>query len=69
MYDNAEGQKVDLRALLRAQPEGTHVYVCGPEGLMNGVIDTAYDLGWPADRVHFERSPLATRERSIGSLQ
>jgi len=28
-------------ALVRSQPEGTHVYVCGPEGLMDAVIETA----------------------------
>ena len=54
-YDNARGQRLDVDALLRSQPEGTHVYVCGPEGLMDAVIETALALGWPAECVHYER--------------
>jgi ferredoxin-NADP reductase len=54
-YDNARGRKLDVEALLVSQPEGTHVYVCGPEGLLNAVIETALRLGWPQSDVHYER--------------
>src|SRR6185312_2047260 len=40
LYDNSKGRVLDVEQVLRMQPEGTHVYVCGPEGLMNAVIDT-----------------------------
>jgi cytochrome P450/ferredoxin-NADP reductase len=53
-YDNARGQRLDVEALLRRQPDGTHVYVCGPESLMDTVIDTALRLGWPKSSVHYE---------------
>jgi len=43
-----------LEALLRAQPLGTHVYCCGPAGLMDAVEATAARLGWPASHVHRE---------------
>jgi cytochrome P450/ferredoxin-NADP reductase len=55
LYDNSAGRLLDVDALLRSQPEGTHVYVCGPEGLMNAVIQAAARAGWPVDSVHFER--------------
>jgi ferredoxin-NADP reductase len=44
----------DLPALLAAQPLGTHVYTCGPAGLMDGVEAAAAGLGWPGSHVHRE---------------
>lgn len=41
--------------LLRHQPIGTHLYACGPAGLMDHVCQTAADHGWPTSRVHLER--------------
>ncbi len=45
---------LDLIALLAAQPLGTHVYTCGPAGLMDAVDATAAALGWPGSHVHRE---------------
>lgn len=44
-----------LADILMQQPLGTHVYTCGPAGLMEAVQNTAAQLGWPATRIHFER--------------
>ncbi|WP_246394282.1 PDR/VanB family oxidoreductase, partial [Pseudonocardia pini] len=44
-----------LPALLADQPLGTHLYACGPVGLMDRVVAAAAAAGWPADRVHLER--------------
>jgi dimethylamine monooxygenase subunit B len=44
----------DLAALLARQPLGTHVYTCGPTGLMDGVEAAAAALGWPQSHVHRE---------------
>ena len=44
----------DLAALLAAQPLGTHVYTCGPAGLMDAVDAAAAALGWPGSHVHRE---------------
>ncbi|MBX3209368.1 MAG: cytochrome P450/oxidoreductase [Labilithrix sp.] len=56
-YDNSRGQRLDVTALLRAQPDPreTAVYVCGPERLMSEVIEVALRLGWPKELVRFER--------------
>lgn len=53
-YCNDAGGAPDLGALLADQPLGTHVYVCGPKGMIEAVIATATDLGWPAAHIHFE---------------
>ncbi|MBA0084488.1 MAG: cytochrome P450, partial [Acidobacteria bacterium Pan2503] len=55
LYDDSLGQKLDVPALIRRQPEGTHVYSCGPAGLMDAVVEAAEALGWPAETIHVER--------------
>ncbi len=47
-------REFDLIQLLERQPLGTHVYCCGPQGLMDAVAQTALALGWPPCRVHQE---------------
>lgn len=52
--DGDAGQKLDLAAVLAAAPAGSHVYVCGPSGFIDYVVETAKQAGWSSDRVHFE---------------
>ncbi len=49
-----EGNRMDLGAILSGQPLGTHVYTCGPEGLIAAVDETAARLGWPKGALHSE---------------
>lgn len=52
-HDGGDPSKgVDLKALLGPVVEGTHVYCCGPTGLMNAVQAAADH--WPSGTVHFE---------------
>jgi dimethylamine monooxygenase subunit B len=44
----------DLAGILGQQPLGTHLYCCGPKGLMDSVRDAALGLGWPQTRLNFE---------------
>ena len=53
-YFDEEGDAIDLKALLSGQPLGTHLYVCGPKGMINWVLTTAAALGWPKGAVHSE---------------
>lgn len=53
-YDSIQGQALDLASLLASQALGTHVYVCGPQRLIDGVRTHAEQLGWPESRVHWE---------------
>lgn len=43
-----------LRRTLRRQPLGTHLYVCGPTGMLDVVGSEATDAGWPRSRCHQE---------------
>ena len=53
-YFDDEGMAIPLADLLSRQPIGTHLYVCGPKGMLNWVRATAADVGLPAHTVHFE---------------
>ncbi|MCR5979093.1 2Fe-2S iron-sulfur cluster binding domain-containing protein [Gordonia jinghuaiqii] len=44
-----------LDQVLRSQPIGTHLYVCGPSSMIDAVVDAATDAGWPNSRIHHER--------------
>ena len=52
-FDDEHGL-VDLNALLADASGQRHLYVCGPQGFMNAVLDTARALGWSDDRLHYE---------------
>jgi len=54
-YRDDRGEVLPLAALLAGQPLGTHLYVCGPEGMLNWVLKSAHDAGWPSQNVHYER--------------
>ncbi len=54
IYFDDDGQAIDLKTLLAGQPLGTHVYVCGPKGMINWVLSTAEAAGWPKSCVHYE---------------
>jgi ferredoxin-NADP reductase len=48
--DPARG--LDIRALLREWQKGTHLYCCGPRGLMMAAVEAA--AHWPSGTVHRE---------------
>jgi ferredoxin-NADP reductase len=54
VYFDDQKQVIDLKSLLKGQPLGTHIYVCGPKGMINWVISTATAAGWPREAVHSE---------------
>lgn len=54
VYYDDQSQSIDLEALLDGQPLGTHIYVCGPKGMIGWVRDKAAELGWPREVVHYE---------------
>src|SRR6478609_7948583 len=48
------GSRLDLGALLATQPAGTHVYVCGPQSMINATAAAAEELGWAPECFHSE---------------
>ena len=43
---------IDLDKVLSGRPEGAHLYLCGPAGLMDAAVGAAAQ--WPTDTVHRE---------------
>jgi vanillate O-demethylase ferredoxin subunit len=58
------GRGLDVAALLSNVAPGTHVYCCGPAGLMAAV--KAASAHWPTSQVHFEHfsAPVASAAAS-----
>ena len=54
VYFDDQKQAIDLENLLDGQPLGTHIYVCGPKGMIDWVCAKARDLGWPREAIHYE---------------
>jgi dimethylamine monooxygenase subunit B len=54
-YYDDQSQAVPLARLLDGQPLGTHLYVCGPSGMIDWVLKSAREAGWPDENVHSER--------------
>ena len=52
--DGASEQKLDLEALLAKPQVGAHLYVCGPKGFMDAVLNMARDKGWAQEQLHYE---------------
>ena len=53
-YFDDEKQAIDLGRVLSMQPIGTHLYVCGPKGMIAWVLATAEAMGWPKQALHSE---------------
>lgn len=59
-------ERFDVRQALAGQPGDAHLYVCGPQGLMQSVIDSASSLGWARERIHFEYFSAPSAQQAPG---
>jgi ferredoxin len=54
IYCDAETLFIPVDSILASQPLGAHLYVCGPAGMIKGVLGKATQFGWPQQNLHFE---------------
>lgn len=73
LYLSRRQERIAVHAILEHQPLGTHLYVCGPERMIDGVLGDAREAGWPAESLHAERflapaggEPFTVRLRRSG---
>ncbi|WP_440997243.1 PDR/VanB family oxidoreductase [Arhodomonas sp. SL1] len=52
--DDEPDTALDLDAVLDGCDPADHLYVCGPKGMIDALIDKARARGWPPEQVHFE---------------
>ena len=55
VYSSADGERMNLEAVLREAPEDAVVYICGPDRLIAGLMAAAKAAGFPRDRIQLER--------------
>ncbi|NLS00841.1 oxidoreductase [Rhizobium sp. P38BS-XIX] len=55
IYCDADRNYIPVTRLLDSQPLGTHLYVCGPAGMIDGVLKAGVEAGWPHQNLHSER--------------
>lgn len=54
-FDDEQGGRLQFAPLLAAQPPGTHLYVCGPQGFIDAALAAARAAGWESPRLHWEQ--------------
>jgi vanillate O-demethylase ferredoxin subunit len=62
--DGPQTQKLDLATMLASPDNGNHLYVCGPSGFMDWVLESARIAGWLEECLHreyFAAAPVDTR--------
>ena len=52
--DGDASQKLDIAGLLATPQPGQHLYVCGPKGFMDAVLNAARQSGWDESHLHYE---------------
>jgi vanillate O-demethylase ferredoxin subunit len=67
--DGPPVQRLDLPRLLADPAPGRHLYVCGPAGFVDAVLDTAKRQGWTEDRMHTESFSPAAAQAEDGSFE
>ena len=61
--DGSARQKLRPSEILNRSDNDTHIYVCGPNGFMNWIIENAKSSGWPDANIHYEYfAPKASSE-------
>ena len=52
-YDDDESS-LNIEHILKKAPINSHVYICGPSGLIEAIKNRALELNWDSSRIHFE---------------
>lgn len=60
----AAEQKLDLKKALGKPSPDKHLYVCGPGGFIDFVINTARAEGWASEQIHLEYFGAAPQDTS-----
>ncbi|MFT5483440.1 MAG: ferredoxin-NADP reductase, partial [Halieaceae bacterium] len=54
VYSSANGERLDIPALLASAPDNVVIYICGPKRLISAVTDTAKEIGIARDQLRLE---------------
>jgi len=68
-YSGADGQRIDIEAVLSSAAPDALFYVCGPRRLIDAVRQTADELDIDCKRIRFEHFSTATPEPGDAAIQ
>lgn len=51
---DANSSRLDIQSLLSAENQSSHIYICGPIGMINAVKEEADENGWQPGQIHYE---------------
>lgn len=60
IYDKSKGERMDIPSILAERKWNSHVFVCGPQRMMDEVIRSSKACGMSSNEVHFEAFQIAT---------
>ncbi|MCE7028060.1 PDR/VanB family oxidoreductase [Jiella avicenniae] len=55
LYSSERQERLRVREIVPHQPLGSHLYVCGPQRMIDAVFADARAAGWPEANLHAER--------------
>ncbi|WP_341987894.1 PDR/VanB family oxidoreductase [Azorhizobium sp. AG788] len=55
LEDSEQNQLLNVADVLAAQPEDTHLFICGADWWLDPIVKTATQKGWSEERIHVER--------------
>ncbi|CAM1500995.1 Fc.00g101570.m01.CDS01 [Cosmosporella sp. VM-42] len=54
IYDKDKGERMDIKSIVKDLPWNSHLYVCGPNRMMEAAREAVEESGLSPDEVHFE---------------
>jgi MOSC domain-containing protein YiiM/ferredoxin-NADP reductase len=54
LYDKSKGQRMNIPDIIKNRKWNSHVYICGPQGMMDEVMRESKASGMADDEVHYE---------------
>lgn len=70
--DQGQNHRSGISRVLASYSAGDHLYVCGPGGFMNYLLDEARQAGWPEHSLHreyFAAQPQAESQQGAFEIQ
>ncbi|MBC3953660.1 MULTISPECIES: PDR/VanB family oxidoreductase [Pseudomonas] len=71
-FDDRPETRLDALAILAGPDANAHVYVCGPNGFMQHILDSARTQGWSDEQLHreyFTAAPVDTSSDGSFSVE
>ncbi|KAF2019598.1 vanillate O-demethylase oxidoreductase [Aaosphaeria arxii CBS 175.79] len=54
IYDKSKGQRMNIPDILTNRVWNSHVYICGPQRMIDGTVEAASAAGMTSDEIHYE---------------